>query len=216
MAVAKGFRVIVATDGSTSARGAVTTAFQYVIVVGWRGHGAVRRALMGSVSRGIVRGAACSVLVVRRSHRVRRIVVGVEPASHASRSLAFVERLVPPSSGRVTLASAMTLTSAPSRRVAAAARELAREIKRTNLLQARTALKELNRGAARLNERGWVTRTALTTGEPLNDLLAAVKRTRAHLLVVGAKGASRVRHLLLGSVADGALNRSSVPVLIAR
>ena len=28
-----------------------------VIVVGWRGHGAVRRALMGSVSRGIVRGA---------------------------------------------------------------------------------------------------------------------------------------------------------------
>ena len=37
-----------------------------VIVVGWRGHGAVRRALMGSVSRGIVRGAACSVLVVRQ------------------------------------------------------------------------------------------------------------------------------------------------------
>ena len=32
-----------------------------VIVVGWRGHGAVRRLLMGSVSRGVVRGSKCAV-----------------------------------------------------------------------------------------------------------------------------------------------------------
>ena len=49
-----------------------------VIVVGWRGHGAVRRLLMGSVSRGVVRGSKCAVLVVRRSQRVRTIVVGVD------------------------------------------------------------------------------------------------------------------------------------------
>src|SRR5688572_19088740 len=36
-----------------------------VIVVGWRGHGAIRRLLMGSVSRGVVRGSKCAVLVVR-------------------------------------------------------------------------------------------------------------------------------------------------------
>ncbi len=35
----------------------------------------------------------------------------------------------------------------------------------------------------------------------------------ADLLVVGARG---VRHLLLGSVADGALNRCPVPVLVVR
>ena len=48
-----------------------------VIVIGWRGHGALRRLLMGSVSRAVVRGAKCSVLVVRRGTRVRRIVGGV-------------------------------------------------------------------------------------------------------------------------------------------
>ncbi|HEY7441938.1 MAG TPA: universal stress protein, partial [Vicinamibacterales bacterium] len=49
-----------------------------VIVVGWRGHGAVRRLLMGSVSRGVVRGSTRAVLVIRRSQRVRKIVVGVD------------------------------------------------------------------------------------------------------------------------------------------
>jgi nucleotide-binding universal stress UspA family protein len=187
-----------------------------VIVVGWRGHGAVRRALMGSVSRGIVRSATCAVLVVRRTQRVRRIVVGLDQAPNASRTLALVERLVPPARGRVTLATAVTLTTVPSRRVALAAGELAREVKRTNARLARKASKELNRAAARLKRRGWDTRTALTTGEPLNDLLGTVKAARAQLLVVGAKGTSRVRHLLLGSVADGALNSSPVPVLVAR
>ena len=290
MAGTKAFRVIVATDGSTDARGAVTTAAHFpwpagarvrvvvarrnraeyrrsilltaldrgaemaadharrvlarrwpdldvvivdkppvtavlgeaerfgadVIVVGWRGHGAVRRVLMGSVSRGIVRGAACAVLVVRRPQRVRRIVVGLDQTPRASRALAFVERLVPPARGRVTLATAVTLTTVPSRRVALAAGDLAREVKRTNVIRAQTASKELNRAAARLKERGWDTRTSVTTGEPLNDLLGAVKAARAHLLVVGAKGTSRVRHLLLGSVAEGAVNVSPVPVLVAR
>jgi nucleotide-binding universal stress UspA family protein len=67
-----------------------------------------------------------------------------------------------------------------------------------------------------LNEKGWQTRTVLTTGEPLHDLLRNVKSARAHLLVVGAKSTSGVRHVLLGSVAQGALDRSPVPVLIAR
>jgi nucleotide-binding universal stress UspA family protein len=188
-----------------------------VIVAGWRGHGPVRRALMGSVSRGIVRGAHCSVLVVRRRQRVRRLVVGIDQeAPHASRALALVERLTPPDRGQVTLATAVTLTTPPSRRVEQAARGLALEVKRMNVERARAASTELERAAATLNEKGWQTRTVLTTGEPLHDLLRAVKSARAHLLVVGAKSTSGVRHLLLGSVAQGALDRSPVPVLIAR
>ena len=186
------------------------------IIVGWRGHGAVRRVLMGSVSRGVVRGAQCAVLVVRRLQRVRRIVVGLDRSPDASRALAFVDRLVPPDGGRVTLATAVTLTTMPSRRIALGAGALAREVRRTNTIRARTALKGLNRAAARLTRRGWDTRTALTTGEPLRDLLGAVTAARANLLVVGAKGSGRLRHLLLGSVAEGALNSSPVPVLVAR
>jgi nucleotide-binding universal stress UspA family protein len=187
-----------------------------VIVVGWRGHGAVRRLLMGSVSRGVVRRSTCAVLVVRRSQPVRTLVVGVDGSNTAKRALAFVSRLVPPRGGRVTLVSAVELLTAPSRGRVPGAATIAREIKRQNTIRARAATKELNRAAAGLKRLGWQTRTMLVHGEPLRDLLGAVATSRAQLLVVGARGTSGVRNLLLGSVADGALNQSPVSVLVAR
>ncbi len=58
-----------------------------LIAVGWRGHGTAKRLLMGSVSRGVVRGAKCAVLVVRqRPRRVRRIVIGFDSSPNAQRA----------------------------------------------------------------------------------------------------------------------------------
>jgi len=88
MADAKAFRIIVATDGSSNARGTVTTARDFP----WPA------------------GAQVRVVVARR--------------------------------------------------VPLAARELAREVRRTNTIRARAATKELNRASARLKERTWETRTA--------------------------------------------------------
>ncbi len=186
------------------------------IVVGWRGHGAIRRLLMGSVSRGVIRGATCAVLVVRRPQRVRTIVVGVDGSEAARRALAFVGRLVPPRGGRVTLVSAVELLAPPSRGRVPGAASIAREVRRQNTIRARAATKELNRAASALKRIGWHPRTMLVHGEPLRDLLGAVATSRAQLLVVGARGTSGVRYLLLGSVAEGALNQSPVSVLVAR
>ena len=187
-----------------------------VIVVGWRGHGAVRRLLFGSVSRGVVRGSKCAVLVVRRSQRVRTIVVGVDGSDAAKRAVAFVGRLAPPRDGRVTLVSAVELLTPPSRGRLPGAASIASEVRRQNTMRARAATKDLNRAAAELKRLGWHPRTMLVHGEPLRELLGAVAARRAQVLMVGARGTSGVRYLLLGSVAEGALNQSPVAVLVAR
>jgi nucleotide-binding universal stress UspA family protein len=187
-----------------------------VIVVGWRGHGAVRRLLMGSVSRGVVRGAKCAVLVVRRSQRVRTIVVGFDGSPEAKRAVALVGRLAPTRGARVTLVSAVELRKAPSRGLVPGAAAVAGEVRRQNKIRTRTAMKDLNRAAAELKRTGWQPRKMLVHGEPLRDLLRAVATARAQLVAVGARGTSGVRYLLLGSVAEGALNRSTVAVLVAR
>ena len=190
-----------------------------VIVVGWRGHGAVRRLLMGSVSRGVVRGAKCAVLVVRgRPPRVRKIVIGFDASAGAQLAVTLVGKFVASRDGLVTLITAVQLMSPSSRGpvVGGIRATIAREVRRINTERATEATKALNRAAEELDRSGWRTRTVLRTGEPLRELIAAVATAHPQLLVVGARGSSGVSHLLLGSVAEGVLNRLPVPVLVAR
>jgi nucleotide-binding universal stress UspA family protein len=53
-------------------------------------------------------------------------------------------------------------------------------------------------------------------GVPLAELLQEVAASRADLLVVGARGTGGLARLLLGSVAEGVLDRSPVPVLLVK
>jgi len=49
---------------------------------------------------------------------------------------------------------------------------------------------------------------------PLPLLLRTIREERANILAVGARGAGGARRFFLGSVADGALEKATVAVLI--
>ena len=190
-----------------------------VIVMGWRGHGVVRRLLMGSVSRGVVRRAPCAVLVVRRVLRdLRHMVVGFDSSAHAQRGVEFISTLNPPRGGRVSLFTAVDTMHVPSQGMLPANTRAAVfiEVTRINKERLAEAHQALDRAGRTLTRAGWKVDRVVTTGAPLRGLLATVAKKRANLVVVGAKGVTGVRHLLLGSVAEGVLNRSRVPVFIAR
>jgi len=190
-----------------------------VIVMGWRGHGPVRRLLAGSVSRGVVRGASAAVLVVRRPIReLRHVVIGVDGSDNADRAMSFVAGLEPSRGARVTVFTAVDIMHAPAHRLAPTATRatVAEEVARINDGRRAGARNVLSRAAKTLSDAGWKVDQVLTDGAPLRDLLATVSTARADLLVVGARGVTGLRHLLLGSVAQGALNRSPVPVLVVR
>jgi nucleotide-binding universal stress UspA family protein len=190
-----------------------------VIVMGWRGHGMFRRLMAGSVSRGVVRTAPCSVLVVRRAvSRFQNIVIGFDGSEQAKRAVALVARLPVPTNGRATLVTAVdTLRMPPHALLPADFRgNVAAEVARTNRRRVTAARAQLDSAAERLRAVGWMTHTRITALDPLRSLLAAVTDTDASLLVVGATGVTGLERFLLGSVAEGSLDRSPVPVLIVR
>lgn len=190
-----------------------------VIVLGWRGHGAVRRLMAGSVSRGVVRHAPCSVLVVRRAApRVKNVVIGFDGSDQAKRAIALVARFQVPAGGRVMLVTAAgTLRMTSHSLLPSDIRgDVASEAARINRSRVAAARADLAAAAETLRTAGWTTQTRVTTTEPLKSVLAAVADTGANLLVVGARGATGLQRLLLGSVAEGSLDHCPVPVLIVR
>lgn len=188
------------------------------IVVGCRGHGAVGRLLLGSVSRQVVRQASVPTLVVkgRPPRAVRRLVVGFDGSPNARRAIDVVAGLDVPSAGRVTLVQVVAVERAPSRPLLppAALAIVRSRIAVLNAERIRTARRQLETAARELRRAGWTVRTVVRSGVPLTELLATARG--AHVLVVGARGTGGLQRLLLGSVAEGVLNHATGPVLIVR
>ncbi|MBM4442136.1 MAG: universal stress protein [Candidatus Rokubacteria bacterium] len=187
-----------------------------VIVIGWRGHGALRRLLMGSVSREVVEGARRAVLVVQRPmRRARRLVVGVDGSPNARRAVDLAGRLAGGTINVRVVRVVEPRTVPTAGRLPASIRTaVLRELATLNQETVRRARRDVDGIARRLARSGTAARGEVRTGTPLVGLLDAVDGAKAHLLVVGARATSGVKRALLGSVAVGALNRCRVPVLV--
>jgi nucleotide-binding universal stress UspA family protein len=191
-----------------------------VVVVGSRGLGFARRLMLGSVSRGVVRRTRCPVLVVKgRRRRVRRVVLAMDGSRNASRALGvLLARVKPPAGARVrvirivgpVLPRRPAVLPAPIRRAARAAAAT------LNSERIREARREVAWAAVLLKRVGWRARGIVREGVPLPELLREVAASRADLLVVGARGTGGLARLLLGSVAEGVLDHSPVPVLLVK
>ncbi len=190
-----------------------------VIVLGWRGHGGFRRLLMGSVSRGVVRRATSAVLVVRRRPReIRRIVIGVDGSPNARRAAELAARFKPDRGARVTVVGVVEPVAIPTAALLppSVSATLRHGLAALNAERMRRARRGVERAAARLRRAGWNVRMEVRAGAPLAELLEVVDQCGGHLLMVGARAVGGVERALLGSVAEGALNHSPVPVLVVR
>jgi nucleotide-binding universal stress UspA family protein len=145
-------------------------------------------------------------------------VLGVDGSRPARRAVEFVARLAPPRGGRVRCVTVLEPTRVPSMPLVPASFRAtvagqARALDRARATRARRALDAV---VARLERAGWRATGEVRYGIPVEVLLEAVKALRADTLALGARGAgNRTARALLGSVAEGALRRAAVPVLIA-
>ena len=189
------------------------------VVVGFRGLGALGRLLMGSVSRHVVRGASSPVLVVKASiSRPRTFVLGVDGSDNSRRAADWLAGLPAPPGGRVILVSVIEPLQMPSAGLLpASVRATLRAEAETLVAEQRArAERDLEQRAARLRRAGWRARGLVRQGVPLWTLLDAARNAAADVLVVGARGTGGVTRLLLGSVAEGAVNQAPMSVLVVR
>ena len=194
-----------------SARGA--------IVVGSGGRGMLGRLLLGSVSRQVVQAAPCPVLVVKgRLTRARRFTIGVDGSANSRRAAEVVARLSVPPGGQVTLVSVIEPMRVPSAglmpaRIGGTLRAEAARLTAGRRQQLEKAQRLLR---IRLRRAGWKVREVIRIATPLAGLLDAASASRTDVLVIGARGTGGVARLLLGSVAEGAMIRAPLSILVVR
>jgi nucleotide-binding universal stress UspA family protein len=189
------------------------------IVLGSRGGGTVQRALLGSVSRDVMHAADCAVLVIKGKVRApRRLLIGLDGSVRSRRAVGFVSTLSPVPGGRVTLLAVVEPRSSPSigRLPASVRTVLAAELAAIDREQTAHAQREVSTAARRLRRAGWTVEKVVRRGIPLSELLRTASSKRADIIIVGARGATGLKRLVLGSVAEGTFTHASVPVLIVK
>ena len=192
-----------------------------LIVMGSRGHGGVRRALMGSVSDSVVRHAHCPVLVVRGEREEERAAItfptkilvatdGSEEATLAARTAADIAAKTE-SEVHLVHVRGIPVYIDPGSEVPRVAPGAAEESLR------REAQGVLDTQAEQLEAAdGKVTQTHIRLGRPVEEIIILADEIDAELVVMGSRGLGGVRRLLLGSVSDGVVRHAHCPVMVVR
>jgi nucleotide-binding universal stress UspA family protein len=168
-----------------------------LLVVGSRGRGRLASMLLGSVSAEIVEQAGCSVLI-SRGESARRLLVAVDDSSAGREVPRFICRCGA-FAGTDTLVLAVSQDPRP----------WAPDV---DPVAARAA----TRAASHLQGCGVAAVREVRVGDPAAIIVEAAAERGADLVIVGSRGMSGLRRILLGSVARNVAVHAPSSVLVVR
>jgi nucleotide-binding universal stress UspA family protein len=185
-----------------------------LIVLGSRGLGPFKSAVLGSVAAEVVDHSPCPVLVARTSE-VRGVVVGADGSSEAAIAEAIISQW-PMFHGLpvhvVAVAAIPPVVSGSFGPHMAASVDEARAVEAIRGGARRIA----DQCAEHLRAAGVRADTVVRGGDPAHQLIEAAAEADADLIVTGSRGATGLGRLLLGSVARGVLQHAPCSVMITR
>ncbi|WP_447974695.1 universal stress protein [Nitrospira sp. Kam-Ns4a] len=184
-----------------------------LIIVGQRGMTATPSFLLGGVSQKVATYAPCSVLVVKETPAtLDRLVVAIDGSGPSLRTIAL---LAPgPFRGRVHVT---VVTVWPQRPLEAiGVRAGAAGSSDFGAFVEKKGEELLDRVAEQLRRGPYEIATELLHGDPALAVLDSAVRHEAQMIVVGSRGATAIKRLLLGSVSQKVLVYAACSVLIVR
>jgi nucleotide-binding universal stress UspA family protein len=172
------------------------------LVLGSRGRGGFAGLLLGSVSRECIEHASCPVMVVRHERDLpgaaAPILVGHDGSPSSARALEWAAGLAPATHAEVIVGHAWQAGSSEVR-------------PRLHRRLSTAAHQSVNQWAQAVSPPA---RPLEVEGEPRMELVDLSQRVNAGLLVVGRRGAGKVRALRMGSVASYLVTNSTIPIAI--
>lgn len=164
------------------------------IVIGTHGKRGLERFFLGSTAEDVLRTTDVPTFVVRASKphapaAFERILVALDGSEPSAAASAFALELSETDGSRLLLCH-VTESGAPSLPLDEAVREA--------------------------RSRGARAETVTVEGSPVQQLLLAAERLEADAIAIGTHGRRGLSRLLPGSVAEGVVRRSPVPVVVVR
>lgn len=181
-----------------------------VIVMGARGLGPVREAVLGSVSHRVLTHASCAALVVNRPMpSLRQALLALQGDEDAEVAVRFLASK--PFREAVTVT---VLTVVPFAQSVWPAGVSATEAQQEQIIRSARAFVE--GVASRLSGLGYAASGATTIGVPAIAITDWAAETRPDLILLGSRGRRGVTRFLLGSVSHTVLHHAPSPVLVFR
>jgi nucleotide-binding universal stress UspA family protein len=185
------------------------------IVMGTQGKRGLERFLLGSTAEGVLRSTSIPTFVVHPGPDAAppafgRILVAVDDSDPSSAAQAFAYRLASVDASRVFLCNVVesTVLESNSRLPGYGNTPFVEHLR-----GGRAALEKAREDARAL---GIDADTVKVEGQAADRLLWAAQSLGVDLIAIGTHGRSGLKRLIIGSVAESVVRRSSIPVLVVR
>ena len=180
-----------------------------LIILGSHSKGLVERILIGSTSERVARYCHKPLLILKGKapEGFRKVCLAHDLSKHAQSAFEFFLNLVPPEEdGRLTLLHVEETIELPM--VDALTEELTKKIEEEKI-------NYLNSLVERAKEKGWKAELVVKKHSNTADgIVEFIKEGDYDLLVMGSRGLSGLKRVLLGSTSSQVLRKAEVPILI--
>jgi nucleotide-binding universal stress UspA family protein len=187
-----------------------------LVVMGTHARTGVARTFLGSTTDGVLRSSDVPVLTIRTADPVvsdpfARAVVGIDDSDASDAAVGLAARLAQTAGTALVACYAIDSTSLYENAVAYGFDPvpLLRDMRADGEAIVARSLACVPGEAARAT-------VAIVEGKPASAVLEAAAEHHATLIVLGSHGRRGLRRFFLGSVAEGIVRRSDIPVLVVR
>lgn len=185
-----------------------------LVIVGSRGHGPIASLLLGSVSAEVVDHVPCPVFVARRSS-LKRVVFGTDGSTTAAAAEDVLARWPILASVPIRVVSVADVVRPWTTGIAPTMYAQALNAYAKDVAEAEAEHLGIATGSAkRLAEAGRWADAEMRTGDAAAEIIAVAQESGADLVVVGSRGQTGLKRIVLGSVARNVLVGSEASVLV--